>query len=104
MPYFQKGLEILEKKLSIKKTPLKKAFEIYLSIVTIHPFVNGNGRTARLAADWILMSSGYLPVCFDSPIQSHVAVTLNQPLRNREVSYCKFLSAVEKSYEILGLT
>lgn len=95
------ALDEFHKKLQFEPDILIKSFEIYLGIVTIHPFVNGNGRTARLAADWILMRGGYLPVCFDSPIQSHVAVTLDHPKRDKQHSFEKFLRAVLKSYQIL---
>lgn len=99
--FVEQGLEIWQQKLQQDLHPLLKAFESYLGVVTIHPFDNGNGRTARLSADWELMSHGFLPVCFDSPIQSHVAVTLNQPLRNKNSSFLKFLRGVEQSYSIL---
>jgi Fic family protein len=95
------ALDEFHKKLQFEPDIFIKSFEIYLGIVTIHPFNNANGRTARLAADWILMRGGYLPVCFDSPIQSHVAVTLNHPKRDKQHSFEKFLRAVLKSYQIL---
>ena len=33
-----------------------------MDFVGIHPFVDGNGRAARLLMNFDLMSSGYLPV------------------------------------------
>lgn len=53
--------------------PILKAGLLYCALVTIHPYRNGNGRTARLAADTLLLASGFLPVCFPSPVSSHVA-------------------------------
>ncbi|QBO37397.1 Fic family protein [Periweissella cryptocerci] len=38
------------------------ASEIHQRFVTIHPFVNGNGRTARLLMNFQLTKSGYLPI------------------------------------------
>jgi len=35
--------------------------------VRIHPFGNGNGRTARLLANWVLMRYGILPVLSPRP-------------------------------------
>jgi hypothetical protein len=55
--------------------PLVCASAIYSGIVTIHPFANGNGRTARLAADALLLAHGYLPLYFRSSIASHAAQT-----------------------------
>ena len=39
--------------------PIKKAAEAHLQLVTIHPFVDGNGRTARLLMNLLLLQQGY---------------------------------------------
>lgn len=41
--------------------PIKIAADAHLKLVTIHPFVDGNGRVARLLLDLILMQNGYPP-------------------------------------------
>ena len=41
--------------------PCLKAAQAHLQLVGIHPFVDGNGRTARLLMNLILMQSGYPP-------------------------------------------
>lgn len=41
--------------------PVLKAAEAHLRLVTIHPFVDGNGRTARLLMNLLLMQAGYPP-------------------------------------------
>lgn len=97
----QEGLSQLERVLESETSALARAFQIYLYLVTLHPFENGNGRTARLAADWGLLQDGYLPLTFDSPIQSHVAVTLGSPPREKCSSFFKFLAAIKSSYDIL---
>lgn len=38
------------------------AFEAHLWLVTIHPFADGNGRTARLLMNLILLRAGYVPL------------------------------------------
>ncbi|MBN1849230.1 MAG: Fic family protein [Deltaproteobacteria bacterium] len=41
--------------------PIELAGEAHFRLVSIHPFVDGNGRTARLLLNMILMTSGYPP-------------------------------------------
>ena len=74
------------------------AATIYVSVVTIHPFENGNGRTARLAADRVLLAAGYLPLCFLSPVASHVAQMRSGPRRDPERCVLRVLAAVAESY------
>ena len=42
--------------------PLVSAAEFHIRFEAIHPFIDGNGRTGRLLANFILMRSGYLPI------------------------------------------
>ncbi|MFH0736213.1 MAG: Fic family protein [bacterium] len=42
--------------------PLEKAALLHTIFVKIHPFVDGNGRTARLLLNFELMKNGYLPI------------------------------------------
>ena len=37
------------------------AAKMYQRLVSIHPFMDGNGRTCRLAMDWVLLSHGLPP-------------------------------------------
>jgi len=41
--------------------PIELASEAHYRLVTIHPFVDGNGRTARLLMNMILLMQGYPP-------------------------------------------
>ena len=42
--------------------PVEFAALLHLRLVTIHPFIDGNGRTARLLLNLALIQKGYLPV------------------------------------------
>jgi Fic family protein len=41
--------------------PVELAAEAHYRLVTIHPFIDGNGRTARLLMNLILLQKGYPP-------------------------------------------
>jgi Fic family protein len=41
--------------------PVVLAVDAHFKLVSIHPFVDGNGRTARLLMNMILMQAGYPP-------------------------------------------
>lgn len=42
--------------------PIKKAAYFHHGLVEIHPFIDGNGRVARLLTDLLLIKSGYPPI------------------------------------------
>lgn len=44
--------------------PIERAARLHVDFVKIHPFVDGNDRTARLLMNFDLMKSGFLPVIF----------------------------------------
>ena len=47
--------------------PQIKGIYFHHEFVRIHPFVDGNGRTARMVKNWILMYELYPPVFIDTP-------------------------------------
>lgn len=46
---------------SVKESPSQAAADAHFKLVTIHPFIDGNGRTARLLMNLLLMQDGYPP-------------------------------------------
>lgn len=56
-----------------KYHPVDFATALHTEFVTIHPFLDGNGRVARLLLNLALLQDGYLPICIP-------------PIRKRE--YC----------------
>ena len=57
--------ELMEKYIhwlrAVKDNPVKIAAAAHFKLVTIHPFTDGNGRTARLVMNLLLTQSGYPP-------------------------------------------
>jgi Fic family protein len=48
--------------LSEERDPIILAVWLHHQISRIHPFTDGNGRTARLIQDWVLLKNDYFPV------------------------------------------
>ncbi len=54
--------EFIEWLKDVKGHPVSVAIEAHYRFVSIHPFVDGNGRTARLLLNLILMQNNFPPV------------------------------------------
>ncbi len=59
LPELMEGFYEWISKESIHLHPIIKASEVHQRLVTIHPFIDGNGRTARLLMNLILLRNGY---------------------------------------------
>jgi len=44
------------------KNPVIRAIYFHHELIRIHPFIDGNGRTTRIAKNWILMFNLYPPI------------------------------------------
>lgn len=49
--------------------PLIKAIYLHHELIRIHPFIDGNGRTTRIAKNWILMYNLYPPIFIKDEIE-----------------------------------
>lgn len=58
LKFFYDDLEINNKKMN----PIELAAWTHAEFVRIHPFIDGNGRTARLIMNYQLMKNGFLPI------------------------------------------
>lgn len=98
------GLALLDASLAATGDALDRAFRAYVGLVTLHPFGNGNGRTARLLADYCLLGGEWLPLCFASSVSSHVARTQGGASRSMQGSMDVFFRGLENGYKaVLGL-
>lgn len=50
--------------------PIEYAALLHEKFVTIHPFINGNGRTARLLMNFALTRNGYPPIAIKPDVES----------------------------------
>ncbi|GHU10890.1 cell division protein Fic [Alphaproteobacteria bacterium] len=86
-------MEEFAERLDSKPDNASKALEAHYQLVKIHPFVDGNGRTARLLMNLILMRCGLLPLIvppierkrYISSISSRV---VNYSIGSNSISAC----------------
>jgi len=51
--------------------PIERAAKLHHGIARIHPFTDGNGRTARLAMNFILLAAGYPPISIPTELRQN---------------------------------
>jgi len=79
--------------------PIMTAIEAHYKLVTIHPFVDGNGRTARLLMNMILLHYGYAPIII-RPLdrKRYLAALEARQVNENDEGYIKFmLTALNRS-------
>jgi len=79
--------------------PVILAGEMHERLVTIHPFIDGNGRTSRLVMNLILLSHGYIIANikgdYDSRMQYYQTLEKAQTTSNKE-DFLLFIAQIEK--------
>ena len=90
--------------------PIVLAAELHERIVTIHPFIDGNGRTSRLIMNLILLQNGYVIANikgdYDNRMRYYNALETAQTKNNKE-DFLLFVAQIEKEsleryLEIIG--
>ena len=56
--------------------PVERAARVHADLVTIHPFIDGNGRTARLLMTMELIGAGFPPACIKADDKTRYVDTL----------------------------
>lgn len=82
--------------------PLELAAEAHYRLVTIHPFADGNGRSARLLMNMILLMSGYPPAIIRKQDRlAYISSLEKAQLGGSKDDYLKIIAiAVDRSLEI----
>lgn len=84
--------------------PVIQAAWIYQKLLAIHPFQDANGRTCRLAADWVLARSGFPPLVFLSPVAAMVPLDLDgSDLKKPLTGIIRVANAIRTSAQILTM-
>ena len=82
-----------------KLHPIVLAAEMHERLVTIHPFIDGNGRTSRLVMNLILLQHGYVIANikgdYDSRMSYYKALETAQTQNNKE-EFILFVAQIEK--------
>jgi Fic family protein len=82
-----------------KLHPIVLAAEMHERLVTIHPFIDGNGRTSRLVMNLILLQHGYVIANikgdYESRMSYYQALETAQTQNNKE-EFILFVAQIEK--------
>jgi len=82
--------------------PVQVAAEAHYKLVTIHPFVDGNGRTARLLMNFVLIQAGFPPAIIKKEERNRYlnALETGQTKGNRDAYYELIYDAIDRSLDI----
>jgi Fic family protein len=85
-----------------KEHPLIAAAEAHTKFVSIHPFIDGNGRAARLLMNLLLLQNGYVPIVIKNKDRSNYldAIELWQNKNEKEMYYTIIIDYEQESLEI----
>lgn len=84
-----------------KVHPLVLAFDFHKKYESIHPFVDGNGRTGRLIMNKILISGGYFPIIVFNENKFSYFNSIRKARQGQSKKYYKFmLSQAARTYDL----
>lgn len=80
--------------------PVERAAQLHIRFVGIHPFVDGNGRTARLLLNLELMKQGYLPVVIHRELRMEYYDALDKAHTTGDCLDFTVLVEVEQNHQL----
>ena len=88
-----------------KHHPVEFSAIIHRELVTIHPFIDGNGRTARLLMNLALIQAGYPLAIIPPVLRREYLDTLNKTHKGDDEPFISFITGVcyESAKEYLRL-
>lgn len=73
----------------------KTAILAHLKLVSIHPFVDGNGRCARLLMNYLLLKAGYAPIIIQPRDRKKYLSAIEQAqLTQKETNYINYMQTL----------
>lgn len=103
----QKMQEFIDKLPELKQIlhPVEYASMVHIIFVNIHPFIDGNGRVARLLMNLALLQSGYNIVSIPPVVRSDYIRALQDTNKNNFTPFINFISemTLEAQKEYLNI-
>ncbi len=91
-----------EKSKTKEVNPILLAAEFHYKYIRIHPFDDGNGRTARILMNFILMRFGYPPVIIETTDKQNYFAVLRQADAGVLTSFVEYVSDnLNRSLELM---
>lgn len=86
--------ELFKEYQKIKKSlhPVELASWLHNRLVQIHPFTDGNGRTSRLAMNWVLLRNGFPPAIVEVQNKEEYYLAIEQADKGKPEPFCDFLA------------
>lgn len=88
-----------------KSHPVEYAAIVHKNLVTIHPFIDGNGRAGRLLMNLALLQAGYPPAIIPPILRREYLVSLDKTHKGDDRAFISFISGAcyESAKEYLRL-
>ena len=102
VPHLMDELFLQYKRQKRSLHPVELASWIHNRLVQIHPFSDGNGRSARLLMNWILMRNGFPPAIIEASNKEEYYKAIEASDKGNPKPFAEFLAAqLLRQYTVL---